>query len=247
MAAEAHPGGGSANGWVVVGVVAFISLVCGGVALRAASHLREARNHMHCVSRLKSMGIALHTFNDSVGYLPSEHDPNRPTFYKALLPFMEAENAADNAPMVSYLCPSRRDVRTVPGKRDYGYASSDGETSVGTSVLDAPELVNLGKIINGRGTTNTLLLSHLWLDPDHYTGGDPTDLGWATKNNSRTISQPAIPDDNPAGSNRHIGGPHTRGLPSLFADAHVGIFRYDYPNFSQVWAYDNRDKITSPP
>lgn len=210
-------------------------------------HAKEAANHMHCVSRLKHMGIALHTYHDSVGHLPSEASPDSPSFYKRLLPFVEAADAADDDPIVIYLCPMRRNPKTAPGKRDYGYASSQGEQAVGISVLDAPIPVSLGEIQQGRGTSYTLLLSHLWLDPDHYTGGDPTDLGWATKNNSRSISQPAKPDDDPTGSNRHIGGPHPGVLPSLFADAHVGNFFYTYPSFPQIWAYDNRDDCAPPP
>jgi hypothetical protein len=132
------------------------------------------------------------------------------------------------------------------GKRDYGYAARSASGSAGKSIFDTPDGVTLDQIQQGNGVSNTLMLSHLWMDPANYAGGDPSDLGWATKNNSRSINTIAKLDGDPSGSTSHIGGPHPRALPSLFADGSVRPVPYDFANWNLLWAWDNTKPFVAP-
>jgi hypothetical protein len=139
------------------------------------------------------------------------------------------------------VCPSRRNWLSVRAKRDFGYAATSGTGSAGKSILDTPGGTNDTEITNHNGTSNTLLLAHVWMDPKNYGGGDPTDLGWSTKNNSRSINDTAIEDWDSSGSTNHIGGPH-RALPCLFADGHIENLPYvPYVSapWARLWAWDN--------
>lgn len=220
------------------------ALSCVALCLMSCGMLssRNSADRIVCVNNLRQLGIALHTVHDAQGRFPTESGAH-PSFYKPVLPYMEQAGAEDNRPIKEFLCPSRRNPTTAPGKRDYGYAASNGGGSAGASVLDPPDGVTLGEIANKNGTANTLLLSHLWLDPQHYNGGDPTDLGWATKNNSRTINNAAKPDADTTGSIQYIGGPHPNVCPSLFADAHVANLPYTFAQWAQAWAWTNTEPI----
>jgi hypothetical protein len=146
-----------------------------------------------------------------------------------------------------FLCPSRSNGTVAQGgKRDFGYAATAGTGSAGKSIFDTPEGATLAEIEKCNGTQNTLMLSHLWMDPTTYGGGDPTDLGWATKNNSRSINNTAKRDDDPSGGTWHIGGPHRGALPSLFADGSVRPVPYDFANWNLHWAYDNTQSFVPP-
>jgi prepilin-type processing-associated H-X9-DG protein len=131
-------------------------------------------------------------------------------------------------------------------KRDYGYASSSGTGSAGQSILDTPEGATLTAIRSKNGTTNTLMLSHLWMSPTHYAGGDPTDLGWQAGNNSRSINDTAKQDSDSTGSTSHIGGPHPNALPCLFADGHIQDVPYDFAYWARMWAWDNTKPFPMP-
>ncbi|MBL8795380.1 MAG: DUF1559 domain-containing protein [Planctomycetia bacterium] len=210
------------------------------------SSSREAANRISCTNNLRMLGIALHTYHDAQNRFPTEAGAN-PSFYKPLLPYLEQANAPDNAPIKEFLCPTRRNPAMAPGKRDYGYAASNGAGTAGTSVLDSPDGVTLNSITSMNGTPQTLLLSHLWLDPQNYAGGDPTDLGWATKNNSRSFNNVAKPDGDATGSPQYLGGPHPNITPSLFADAHVANMPYGFAQWAQAWAWTNTKPIQGLP
>lgn len=223
--------------------MSFIALCIIGCGLNSS---REAANRITCTNNLRMLGIALHTYHDSNNRFPTEAGAEF-SFYKALPTYLEQASAPDDAPIKEFLCPTRRNPTIAPGKRDYGYAASNGAGTAGTSVLDAPDGVTLNSITNMNGTPQTLLLSHLWLDPTHYNGGDPTDQGWATKNNSRAFNNVAKPDADATGSNQYIGGPHPNIIPSLFADAHVANMPYGFPQWAQVWAWTNNKPIQGLP
>jgi hypothetical protein len=220
-----------------VEAAAAVALSCIALCLMSCGVLssRNSADRIVCVNNLRQLGIALHSVQDAKGRFPTEHG-SHPSFYKPVLPYMEQAGAEDNRPIEEFLCPSRRNPTTAPGKRDYGYASS-GDGIAGASVLGTPEGLTLDDVTNKNGTSNILLLSHLWLDPKHYSGGDPTDLGWATKNNRRLINNAAKPDSDATGSNQYIGGPHPDTIPSLFADAHVANLPYTFAQWPQIWAW----------
>jgi hypothetical protein len=209
------------------------------------SRTRETPGRMLCTNNLKQLSLAFHTYHDANGYLPTESGSN-PSFYQTMLPFVEQTGATPNTPIRLYVCPTRFRSRLTPGRRDYGYAASTGSGSAGTSILDAPQNLTLKEITEANGASITLLMSHLWMDPKTYTGGDPTDLGWSTKNNSRSINEMAIPDVDPKGSVSHIGSPHPKVMPSAFADGHTQVMPYTYPQWAQLWAYDGKIPATLP-
>jgi hypothetical protein len=165
-----------------------------------------------------------------------------------------AKAQPNNVTIAMFVCPSRRDARVARGKRDYGYAATSGIGSASQSIFDTPGRPGAGWIAEGveltmihdKGTANTLLLSHVWMRPVNYAGGDPTDLGWTTFNNSRSVNNTAKHDNEPSGSTSYIGGPHPRALPSLFADGSVRPVPYDFANWNLLWAWDNTQSFEPP-
>src|SRR5262249_42541675 len=128
----------------------------------------------------------------------------------------QGQAGAANAQIKLYLCPSRRTTAQAPGKRDYGYGyGSSGQNS---TVLYIPGGGALGSITNSNGTSNTIVLSHLWMDPKTYST-DPGVWSDPTKNGV-TMGSQAYQDNNSSGSGG-IGGPHPNVLPCLFCDGHV--------------------------
>lgn len=234
--------------WNRVETAAAVALSCTALGLLSCGVFssQQAAQQITCINNLRQLGIAMHTYCDASNRLVTESGTN-PSFYKVMLPYLEQVGAEDDRPIPVYLCPSRRNPTTAPGKRDYGYAASNGAGSAGASVLDSQEGVTLNDITNKNGSSQTLLLSHVWLDPKTYTGGDPTDLGWATKNNSRSINHQVKQDTDATGTNQYIGGPHPNVLPSLFADAHVANMPYTYAQWAQIWAWNNTTPITNLP
>ena len=96
-----------------------------------------------------------------------------------------AKAQPNNVTIAMFVCPSRRDARVARGKRDYGSAATSGIGSASQSIFDPPgrpgadgiaEGVEL-TMIHDKGTANTLLLSHVWMRPVNYAGGDPTEAG----------------------------------------------------------------------
>jgi hypothetical protein len=241
-----------------------IALAIGGVLLFACCGLgvvgilygvqstREKAQRLHCTNNLHQLGIAFHNYHLQYKAFPTEASPPA-SFYLSLLPYMDqGTNQVNEAlaygasgdpmkctPIPQYICAGRRRTIALGPKRDYGYAATSGTGSAGKSVLDAPKPVSLTQIIDGRGTSNTLLLSHVWMDPKYYAGGDPTDLGWISLNNSRSINDTAKLDSDTTGSIKHIGGPHPTVLPSLFSDGRVDDLPYKHPAWSSLWAFDS--------
>jgi prepilin-type processing-associated H-X9-DG protein len=69
------------------------------------------------------------------------------------------------------------------------------------------------------------MVTHVWMDPGNYQGGDSTDQGWATKNNRRSHILPKW-DRDATGDTSYLGGPYPGWTPALFADGHVANLRY---------------------
>jgi len=238
----------------VVGVVGLLSCgLCGGLVFLGTQKAREAAKRIECTNNLKILGIALHTYHDNQAALPTEAG-SAPSLYVPLLPYLEMQHVAQglqqgdggaaSTPVKEFLCPSRRPIGSTPGgKRDYGYAASQGAEK---SILDTPAPLPLNAVANANGAGNTLLLAHVWIDPRNYQGGDPTDLGWATKNNARSVNNTAKQDNDPAGSTNHIGGPHPNVIPCLFADGHVQNMPYHFAHWVQAWSWTNTQPFPLP-
>src|SRR5208283_15403 len=166
-------------------VIAIIGVLV-GMLMVAVQKAREAAARISCVNNLKQMTLACHTFHDALEYLPSERAPapgqqGPQNVFIYLLPYIEQQNnqPGQNAvPIKLYLCPSRR-TAAVGTKRDYGYG---GQGAVDTAVFANPAFCTLGQITNCNGTSNTALLSHVWMAPKTYSGqggqGGSGDANW---------------------------------------------------------------------
>jgi hypothetical protein len=224
------------------GAVLGSCLLCGtviGLGVVFFGQARDKAKNMECNANLRQLGIASLNIHDTLGVFPSDVNSATGTgIWEDILPFMENNQRV-------LLCPNRRKFSpSSSGKRDFGYAvtSSTG----GKSVFETDGGASLTPIKNANGATNTLLLSHLWMDPKNYGGGDPTDLGYQTKNSGRSINNTAKQDSDPSGSTNHIGGPHANALPSLFADAHVQAIPYNFGQWAEMWNWTNSKPIVLP-
>jgi prepilin-type N-terminal cleavage/methylation domain-containing protein len=229
-------------------IVVAIMGILAGMLMAGAQKAREAARRISCINNLKQLGVAVHVYHDSFKMLPTENGTGK-SLYALISPYIDQGidlQAAPGAPtpVPSFLCPSRRNAKQAPGKRDYGYALSPNNGSI----FDAVEGLHLLVVTAQNGTANTLLLSHLWMDPKDYTAGtDPTDLGWNdVTSHKRPNNKTAKLDADPTGSTADIGGPHTKYNPSLFADAHAQYLPYEYPQWEQIWNYLNTVEVTLP-
>ncbi len=222
---------------VVVAILAVVvSLVTVGV-----QRARATADRLACAHNLRTIGVAALNYHVTHKRFPTESGDN-PSFYKSILPYVEGNNAADSTPIKEYLCPARRSVAEAGAKRDFGYVGSAPFDPRSVSILDAPGGVSLSDL--GRGGTGTFLLTPLWMDPKHYGGGDPTDLGWSAKQNARRFGTTAKPDGDPTGSIHHLGGPFPSDLPVLFADGHVEWLAY--LAYADRWSVSTSEKGGSP-
>jgi hypothetical protein len=203
---------------------------------------RETSRRVACSNNLRQIGIACHNYHDTIGTFPTESGSNQ-SIYSQIVAFAEQPPEKNQSTTTinkhQFICPSRRDPKKAAGKRDYGYAATSGTGSAGKSIFDTPGGMDLTPITISGGPSKTLMLSHVWMNPSNYSGGDPTDIGWATLNNSRSISNAAKQDSDRSGSTSHIGGPHSDALPSLFTDCHVQGIPYTFPYWAELWAWDN--------
>jgi prepilin-type N-terminal cleavage/methylation domain-containing protein/prepilin-type processing-associated H-X9-DG protein len=222
-------------------VIAIIAVLC-SLLMVAVQKARDAANRADCMNNLHQMGIAFHVYHDAYNNFPTEDGCNS-SFYYSLLQYVEQQNQYGSAtnevlPVKLFLCPGRRTI-AVGAKRDYGYAASGANGGSGPSILDnAGNGVSLGIITNANGTSNTAMLTHVWMSPKHYyDGNDTTDLGYGRKFNARTNATSPKMDSDHTGDSNHLGGPHMGSLPTLYADGHVDTYHYIAPNFGQMWAW----------
>jgi prepilin-type processing-associated H-X9-DG protein/prepilin-type N-terminal cleavage/methylation domain-containing protein len=231
--------------FVVVAILGLLTIIL----IVAASKARESAKRGECSNTLRQLGLAFHVYHDSYRVFPTENGTKNSVYFQ-LLPYVDEDtvqvainNGGGNTqqPVKLYLCPSRRSVQHAPGKRDFGYALSPNNGSI----LDALNGVSALVISNHNGTANTLLFAHLWMDPTNYfTGKDPTDVGWYdANNNKRLIASMAKMDTDATGSTSHIGGPHSRHSPVLFADGHVDLLDYNFQQWAQAWNYLNTVEV----
>jgi prepilin-type processing-associated H-X9-DG protein len=209
-----------------------------------------------------------------------------PSIYVQILPYIEQNNLylqmqaqagglnnsignqllANNIIIKSFICPARRAFGA--GKVDYAGAYNGGVdeadityfvgSATGYRTITNTLNTKMTDVINGAGTSNTLLLGHKILRPINYNGQPSTlanpcppgtsckDLGWAVTLKSQTgydhmrwcdtyaggsnAHRGVFPDDNNVDEN-HFGGPHPSGAPMLWADGAVRMYPYSYIGF----------------
>lgn len=238
-------------------VIAIIGVLA-GMLMVAVQKAREAARRTESINNLKQLSLALHTFHDAFGYLPSEAVPPQPggqpqSFYRSLLPFVEGANletallAGQQATPFKLFCNPSRRTPTSKAWRDYGYLASTAipPSAAGPlqAVLDSPANVTLDSITNSNGTSNTAVLSTLWMDPATYTT-DPAQ--WDQMQNKANNTQ-HLPD-NDQGGQSGIGAPHPGSNPHAFCDGHVQTipYRWQPQIYPKIWAYANKDAYTLP-
>lgn len=226
-------------GWTMIEVLVVIAIIAVvvGLLLVAIQQVREQAGKVQCANNLHNLGVALQNYHINKKEFPTEAGEN-PSVFKQLLPFVEQQNANDATPVKEYLCGGRR-TTAVGAKRDYGYSASMAIGAKGPSVLDALDPVSISYISAFKGASETALLSHVWMAPTNYfNGADPTDKGWAQKENGRQNAGIVKEDRDRTANTSYLGGPHTRVLPTLFADGRVDQIAYsstyDWPT---AWAY----------
>ncbi|OAI44803.1 hypothetical protein AYO44_13505 [Planctomycetaceae bacterium SCGC AG-212-F19] len=234
---------------VVIAIIATLS----SLMLVAVHQVRSAAKRLECGNNLRQLALASHVYHDTFGFFPTESGSDR-TLFRALLPYVECQSVesqiqqgvagAEKAAIKPYLCPARRTPQGGAGKRDYGYALSANNGSI----FDTPGGANLVSITSANGAGNTLLLSHVWMDPKTYASGGPagTDSGWIAFENSRTINNTAKEDRDPGAGTSHMGSPHPNAMPAVFADGHTSNIPYSYPQWREIWNWTNTTPVTIP-
>ncbi len=264
-----HRTGPRRSGFTLIELLVVIAImgVLAGMLMQGVQRAREAARRIECVNNMRNMGFAMHNQETATGVLPSEvKDPTQPnskeSFYRLILNEMEAgglgaqvaQGKTGNIGSVrSYLCPSRRNAMQAPGKRDYGYVTFG--TSAGSkqqAILDFPGGATFSVIGNAGGSSNTALMSHVWMNPQNYTtGSDPTDVGWnaSPPQNARTQAQPIMDINTMQGNQNCMGSPHPTVMPVLFADNHISNLSYSsfsQQNWSNIWNVFNTNVVTFP-
>ena len=258
---------------VVIGIVGLLL----GLLLPAVQSAREGARRVQCSGNLRQLGIALASYHETWRVFPiSDHGPwppypgavadpwSHPTFYTAMLPYIEQgnQNPGRPHPVSLFFCPTRRGPEVGP-RADYAAGRHPDEffDNGWQSILGGPYVSSDGRVllrggvgldaVGGRdGSSNTLLLSHKAMSPSLYDGpwerGIPTgdNGGWAGPSETfelRRDPRSFIRDVDSAYTQFLIGSPHADAMSSLFADGSVRSLRYATAReiIPRLWAWND--------
>jgi prepilin-type N-terminal cleavage/methylation domain-containing protein/prepilin-type processing-associated H-X9-DG protein len=232
-------------------VVMAIMATLAAMLVPAVQKAREAAKRMECSSDLRQLGIAFHTYHDTMNSFPTENQQNQgvagggqqqpQSIFAAILDFVEMSTAQGNqqASVKLYLCPSRRTPQNAAGQRDFSFYDQGGK-----SIFNSQGGATLTAITNANGTSNTAMLSHAWMSPQNYN----TDQSMFWNQTPSSVSQgSAYQDKSQSGSVGMLGSPHPLAMPVLFGDGHVSPLPYPWlTQNSNCWDWSNTQPLTWP-
>jgi prepilin-type N-terminal cleavage/methylation domain-containing protein/prepilin-type processing-associated H-X9-DG protein len=206
-------------------VVIAIMGVLAGMLMVAVQKAREAARRIECASDLRQLGIAFHNYHDTLGSFPTEVGGAgaATSIFSQTCDFIEQTPFKGGGGGIKvFLCPSRRNVVTGKGQRDYTWLSSAGST--GTSIFDTNGGADATAITNNNGTSNTAFLSHVAMDPTKYS----TDQSLKYETVPSSVSTNNAAQDVNGVATTQLGAPHTGAMPTVFADGHVQNLPYTW-------------------
>lgn len=141
-------------------VIAIIGILV-ALLLPAVQYAREAARRMQCSNHLKQMGVAMHTYHDTMKTLPPGRTSRSISTHAHLLPFMEYSNVhqlidfskssghADNArargtKVPIFNCPSDRHDAMSLGEAGTNYRACQGSGLLWGNIVTNPSSTNYG-------------------------------------------------------------------------------------------------------
>jgi prepilin-type N-terminal cleavage/methylation domain-containing protein/prepilin-type processing-associated H-X9-DG protein len=225
-------------------VVIAIMGVLAGMLMVAVQKAREAARRIECASDLRQLGIAFHNIHDTLGSFPTEVGGGAGvtgSIFSQTCPFIEQTPFQTGGGGIKvFLCPSRRNVVTGKGQRDYTWLSSTA--SGGSSIFDTNGGADATAITNNNGTSNTAFLSHVGMNPASYS----TDTSLKYESTPSSISAANAAQDTNSSTTSQLGSPHTGAMPTVFADGHVQNMPYSFAQWTVIFNWANTQGVQLP-
>jgi prepilin-type N-terminal cleavage/methylation domain-containing protein len=223
-------------------IVITIIAVLASMSFGAYQKVREAAARINCTNNSRSIGTALQNYYSSKQAFPTGKNSNTGnTVFWTIKDEMDLGANTGQTPVASYLCPSRRSPATVTGTPcDYGWSSNS------SSILGSSKLVKMTSITDG--TTNTILLGHISVQPSQYGGGGNDGPFMTNASAYARTPAPLYRDSDPQAGGSAMGSPHPSAVPHLCADNSVKTIDYDgtsQTDLTNAWIYNRTSPLTT--
>jgi prepilin-type N-terminal cleavage/methylation domain-containing protein len=209
-------------------IVITIIAILASMSFGAYQKVKEAAGRISCTNNIRALGTGIANYASSSGsmYPTGISKTTSKTVYWTIRDQMDVGGVTNNSSTVpavnQFLCPSRRSAASVGSgsnpPADYGWSKQSN------SVLGSTNPVMQNALTDGIG--NTILMGHIWVDPQNYQG-DSNDSPWNTCKSYGRNASPLYQDKDPSGNSQAMGSPHATGVPHLFCDGGVRIITYD--------------------